>query len=79
MPFHPVSVQHAYSLFATRLKPRGYPNKAHKGRSRLANFQNSVFASSAASVATKMTLKHAVGESTVVPGLKMTDHTFQVL
>jgi len=38
-----------------------------------------VFASSAASVDTKMTLKHAVGESTVVPGLRMTDHTFQVL
>ncbi len=66
--FHPVSAQYAYSLFATRLKPRAYKNKARHGLSRSANSQNSVFASSAASVATKMTLKHAVGESIVVPG-----------
>lgn len=26
-----------------------------------------------------MTVEHAVGESVVVPGLKLTDHTFQVL
>jgi len=25
-----------------------------------------------------MSIGHAVGESTVVPGLKLTDHTFQV-
>ncbi|KAA6418622.1 MAG: peptidase family [Trebouxia sp. A1-2] len=76
--FHPVSAQHADSRIASRLKPKACTNKARHGRLRSVTFQDIVFASSAASVATKMTLKHAVGESVVVPGLRMIDHTFQV-
>lgn len=33
---------------------------------------------SALSARSSMTVEHAVGESVVVPGLKLTDHTFQV-
>lgn len=80
--FHPNTIagaRYAYPLFATRLKPRAQTNKARHGHSHSGVFQNSVFASPAASIATTMTLEHAVGESLVVPGLRLTDHTFQVL
>lgn len=75
------SVAFDVPLFATRLKPRKCAYRVHRRRPVIKLLPLTVLApvaSPALSARSSMTIEHAVGESVVVPGLKLTDHTFQV-
>ena len=72
---------HARPLFTTRLKQRESKHDLRKVRTSAAFLHVIIVASVIVSVngaGSSMSIGHAVGESTVVPGLKLTDHTFQV-